>query len=309
MQGRGQFEVLWNAQDIDSFVKEESTSEELKAKILLIEEVKSFASTELGLESQALYTRIYNQEDKDILWNVSACEPHALKSVEWTFPIVGSVSYKGFFDLDRARQEEQALKKKGFDTRIRPVNAWSTLGWFPDPILSNNLKRSVGGVAELFIHEITHANVFFKDSLTFNENLASFIGEQGAKLFLVKKYGRDSEEFMTYANSERDAQLFISHCLNGISALDSLYNTFNSDLSIAKKDSLKKAYMITWVAQLDSIPFFNNEIYHSRFEKDLPNNAFFMAFERYDSKKEAFGNQLTAEFEGDLKAFINFYKK
>ncbi|WP_176214704.1 aminopeptidase [Reichenbachiella faecimaris] len=309
MQGQGQFEVLWNAKSIEDLLNNESGNEELKLKILLVEEIKSFAKTKLGLESEGLYETIYEQNGEDILWNLTACEPYALTSVEWTFPIVGSVSYKGFFDIDRAKREEQELKESGFDTRIRPVNAWSTLGWFSDPILSKNLSRSEGDIAELFIHEITHANVFLKDSLIFNENLASFVGEHGAMMFLETRFGIGSKEVKKYAQSENDSKTFIDHCLKGVSELDSLYKTFPKEMSIAKKDSLKNLYMANWVDRLDSIPFHDELAYHGRFEEKLPNNAFFMAFDRYDSKKEAFSQQLKNEFQNDLKAFISFYKK
>ena len=306
MQGQGQLEVLWNARPVDE-VLNESKDEKLKTKLLLVEEVKTFAKEELGLDSEGLYTTIYDQKGEDILWNLTACEPFVLHSMEWSFPIVGAVSYKGFFDLEKAKYEEQRLKEEGFDTRIRPVNAWSTLGWFQDPILSNNLERSEGRLAELFIHEITHANVFLKDSLTFNENLASFIGEQGAMLFLIRKYGQQSILLDEYKKSENDVQSFVKHCLKGVSELDKLYAGFTNEMTWSEKEKAKESYMKEWVAKLDSIPFNSPKVYTGRFKDKLPNNAFFMAFERYDSKKESFDLQLHNEFNGDLKAFIKFY--
>ncbi|WP_456458502.1 aminopeptidase [Reichenbachiella sp.] len=306
MQGGGQLEVLWNAIPVDDFIKD-SDNQKLRSRLLIVEEVKTFAKEELGLESEGLYTTIYDQKGEDILWNLTACEPFALQSVEWSFPIVGTVSYKGFFDLEKAKSEEEKLKSKGYDTRIRPVNAWSTLGWFNDPILSNNLKRSEGRLAELFIHEITHANIFLKDSLTFNENLASFIGEQGAMLFLTKKYGQQSGLLDDYKKSEFDTQVFVKHCLKAVSELNKLYSEFANEMTAAEKNLAKESYMKKWVAELDSIPFNNSKTYSGRFTDHLPNNAFFMAFERYDSKKESFDLQLQNEFAGDLKAFIKFY--
>lgn len=306
MQGRGQLEVLWSAESVDDFL-ENSDNNKLKSKLKLVEEVKAFAKTELGLESEGLYTSVYDQKGQDILWNLTACEPFALQSLEWTFPIVGTVSYKGFFDLEKVKYEEKLLKEMGYDTRIRPVNAWSTLGWFPDPILSNNLERSEGRLAELFIHEITHANIFLKDSLTFNENLASFIGEQGAILFVTKKYGQDSDSLSYYKELEHDGQKFVKHCLNGVGNLNELYAKFNDEMSSQEKEQKKQAYMAKWVAELDTIAFNNPKIYSGRFNDKLPNNAFFMAFDRYDSKKESFDMQLQDEFDDDLKAFIMYY--
>ncbi|MEO9853773.1 MAG: aminopeptidase [Reichenbachiella sp.] len=308
MQARGQLNVLWNARTIDAVLTDETVDAELKTKIEFVREVKLFAEKELGLKSDGLYTTIYDQNGKDILWNLSASKPYVLESVEWYFPIVGSVSYKGFFDLERAKSEEQLLKKEGYDTRIRPVNAWSTLGWFSDPILSKNLERSKGSIAELFIHEITHANIFIKDSLTFNENLASFIGEQGAKLFMANKHGIENMVYSKYIESEFDVQKFIKHCLLGVKELDSLYSGFSSEMLNTEKNQAKKTYLKDWVQRLDSISFSDDSIYHGRFQKKLPNNAFFMTFERYDSKKEDFKFQLESQFRGDLKKFIEFYK-
>lgn len=306
MQGQGQLEVLWNATPVDELLKE-TKDKELRSKLLLVEEVKGFAKKELGLDSDGLYNTIYDQNGEDILWNLTASEPFNLQSVEWSFPIVGAVSYKGFFDLEKAKYEEGKLKEKGFDTRIRPVNAWSTLGWFQDPILSNNLKRSEGRLAELFIHEITHANVFLKDSLTFNENLASFIGEEGAMLFLTKKYGKQSDLLDKYRKSESDAQSFVKHCLKGVSELNKLYSDFTKEMTMSEKIKAKELYMQEWVAALDTIPFNNPKAYTGRFKDKLPNNAFFMAFQRYDSKKESFDLQLHNEFGADLKTFVKYY--
>lgn len=309
MQGKGQLEVLWRARDIEEILQDRSIDPEIKEKIRLVDDIKVFAHANLGLESTGLYIKMYDQQGEDILWNLSACEPYQLRSVEWSFPIVGCVSYKGFFDLARAQSEEKRLKAKGLDTRIRSVNAWSTLGWFSDPILSKNLRRSNGSVAELFIHEITHANVFLKDSLTFNENLASFIGEEGAKFFLIDKFGKESEAYRQYEESEQDTQRFVGHCLKGVEELKDLYASFGTKMSDEEKSLAKQAYLSEWVAHLRTIAFSDRDKYQDIFEGTLPNNAFFMAFERYDSKKEEFKKQLDNRFEGDLLAFITYYKK
>ena len=186
-QLRGQMTILAEARPIDEVLEDPTFPDSLKTKIHLIQEVRQFAVEELELVDSKNYTTIYDQKGRDVLWNVSACEPYELKPYKWSFPILGSFSYKGFFDLEKARQERGVLDSLGLDTNIRAVGAWSTLGWFQDPILSNMLYRKEGDLAELIIHELTHATIFVKDSLTFNENLASFIGTEGAKLFLEKK--------------------------------------------------------------------------------------------------------------------------
>jgi predicted aminopeptidase len=309
MQGKGQFEVLWNAKPIDVVLNNPNTSEALKRRILLVDTIKRFTHADLEMDASSLYTSLYDQKDKTILWNLSASEPFAMKSVEWIYPIVGKASYKGYFDLKKAKIEQQRLDDLGFDTRVRPVNAWSTLGWFNDPILSNMLNRSVGNLAELFIHEITHSHIFIEDSITFNENLASFIGEQGARLFLSKQYGVHSKELLSYIELEYDYDVFTQHCLIGLSELEDVYANFDDSMDTLIKNEQKTAYLERWVERLDSLPFNNKDRYSKGFADKLPNNAFFMAFERYTSIKEDFSIQLAQDFDGDLKSFIHYYKE
>ncbi|MEO9964675.1 MAG: aminopeptidase [Reichenbachiella sp.] len=309
MQASGQLEVLWNARPIDEILKDQSVDSVLKDKIRLVDRVMLFAEADLGLKTDGLYKTLYDQKGEDILWNLSVCEPYQLKSVEWYFPIVGAISYKGYFNLDLAKEEGEKWKEKGYDIRIRPVNAWSTLGWFSDPILSNSLERSEGGISELFIHEITHSNIFISDSLSFNENLASFIGEKGARLFLAKEYGENSEQYKSYIREEEDTQMFINYCLYGLNELNNLYRSLDNSMPESDKRIAKEIFMTNWVSKLDSMPFNDTTRFENRFINQLPNNAFFMSFERYDSKKKAFNKILENDFDHDLKRFINFYKE
>ena len=95
----------------------------------------------------------------------------------------------------KAESLKAELESEGYEVRIRPVGAWSTLGFFNDPILSNMLERSPGALAELIIHEMTHATLYVKDGVDFNENLATFVGEQGALEFLEAQYGARIRSF------------------------------------------------------------------------------------------------------------------
>ena len=239
MQAKGQLEILWNARPVNDLYDDTNLADSLRSKLQLIEDIKSFADS-LGLEVGNSYTKVYDQKGKAILWNLSACEPFAFKSFTWTFPILGTFSYKGFFDLDEAKAEAKLLKDKGLDTRIRSVGAWSTLGWFDDPLLSNQLFRSEGDLAEMIFHELTHATIFYQDSVTFNENLASFVGKKATVAFLTQHFGDSSKEKIDYLMSEKDAILFRNHFLEGKDLLDSLYQSFTPDLTDSTKNQLKE---------------------------------------------------------------------
>jgi len=309
MQAKGQLNVVWNAKPIEVVLADVNFPDSLKQKIELMQEIRQFAIDSLGLKDTKNFTSVYDQKGTDILWNLSACEPYELKSVQWSFPFLGSFSYKGFFELDKAKEERAQLEEKGLDTRIRTVNAWSTLGWFRDPILSNQLNRSEGSLAELVIHELTHATVFFKDSLSYNENLASFIGEKGAVRFLNYKYGENSVYIKQYLDSEHDYMKFTNHMLSGTKKLDSLYKSFTTEMDDALKSNKKQSMVSKIIQSVDSISFKNPKRFSGLFSEQLPNNCYFLSFHRYFSKIDQFEIQLKEKFNGDLKAFIRYQKE
>ncbi len=183
-QAKGQLKVITQSRPIEDFLQDPNFPDSLKQKLELTMAVRGFAVDSLGLNKSDNYTELYDQKGKTLLWNVSASEPYALKAYTWQYPFLGEMPYKGF-DLEKAKKEADLLKEKGFDVRIRTVGGWSTLGILKDPLLSNMLERNDGALAEVIIHELTHATLFVKNEVEFNENLASFIGEKGAERFLV----------------------------------------------------------------------------------------------------------------------------
>lgn len=309
MQLRGQLRVMNNARPIVSYLENPHFPDSLKSKILLIQEAKQFAIDSLGLESTDNYTSLYDQKGKPILWNVSACKPFSFEDKQWGFPIIGSFSYKGFFDLEKAEKLKRKLINKGWDVRLRTVGGWSTLGWFEDPILSNMLLRSEGRVVELIIHELTHATLFVKGDVTLNENLATFVGEHGALSFMMHKYGAESSELKVYANQEADYLKFSNHMLESAVRLDSLYNSFTDEDSFENKLAEKTEMMRKVVDELDNIGLAYPEKYRRIFKDSLPNNAYFSSYLRYRSKQKVFEEEYEALFGGDLPLYLSELKK
>jgi predicted aminopeptidase len=194
-QGKGQLNIIWNARPVEEYLQNPQFPDSLKAKLVLINEVRRYAIDSLGLKDTKNYKTLFDQKGEEIMWVVTASEPFRLKAKEWTFPILGAVPYKGFFNKQRAITLRDELQKEGWDVSIRNPGGWSTLGWFTDPILSKMLERNEGDLANLIIHEMSHATIFVKDSIDFNENLATFIGDRGAEKFLIHKYGTGSKEY------------------------------------------------------------------------------------------------------------------
>jgi predicted aminopeptidase len=306
-QAKGQLRVVWNARPIEEVMTDLNFPDSLKQKIRLIQEVRRYAIDSIGLVDSDNYTTFYDQEGKTLLWNLSAAEPFALEPKLWSFPILGSFPYKGFFNFEKAKEELSDLEEKGYDARIRPVGGWSTLGWFKDPILSIMLERSEGGLAELIIHELTHSTLFVKDNIEFNENLASFIGERGAVLFLSSKYGVSSDELLEYNNSEEDSRTFIRQMLLASSKLETLYSTFD-ELATDSIQIWKKHLLIDKItSSLDTIPFYNKS-YNDIFKNGRPNNAYFMSYIRYHSSEDSLNHIFQNQFESNLSRFIRGMK-
>lgn len=309
MQARGQLKVIWNARPVDEVLQDPNFPDSLKTKLRLIQEVRRFAVDSLGITPSENYTSVYDQQGKYILWNVTAASPFAMEPFQWTFPFLGSFPYKGFFDLEEAKQERARLDSAGYDTSISPVSGWSTLGWFRDPILSMMLERPDGDLAELIIHELTHGTLYVKDSVTFNENLATFVGRQGAIRLLRHKFGADSPELHSYLHSEHDYEKLYTHYLRGARKLDSLYQTMTDQMPDEKKAALKQDMIRSVMQNLDTLTFLGREPIRWKEENKLPNNTFFMSYLRYRGKMEDFEKELRESFGGNLSAYVTYLKE
>lgn len=306
-QARGQLHIIRNAKPVEEYLEDPNFPDSLKAKLNLIAKVRQYAIDSLHLKDTKNYKTLYDQKGEEVMWVVMASKPFKLEAKEWNFPVIGSVPYKGFFDRAEAIHLADELEKEGWDVNIRNPGGWSTLGWFTDPILSEMLERSGGDLANLIIHEMSHATIFVKDSIDFNENLATFIGDRGAEKFLLSVYGPESDEYITYMNEDRDYLIFSDHVLRGAEKLDSLYQTMKEDDPLEKKSQLKQEMIQKVVQTLDTLSFRGSTPKPSlRFREDLPNNAYFLNFVHYQSKQDIFYKEWMEKFNGDLKAYIEY---
>lgn len=306
-QAKGQFKVLWNAQPISELLESSTVPDSIKQKLLLVNEIRSYAFDSLGLTPSKNYTTFFDQKGKDILWVVTACDPYKFEPKEWSFPIIGSFTYKGFFEMEKAKQLAIELKEEGFDIEMSSVSGWSTLGWFKDPVLSNMLDGSVGTMSNTLIHELTHGTLFIPDSMTFNENLASFVGTKGALKFLEKKYGINAPEVIDYSNSLNDREKFTQYMVLGASLLDSIYVEIEH-LPIEQKKQYKDSFIASFSTNIDTVNFINSDRYHQLFKTRKINNAGFISFLNYRERQHEFDVQLEHDFKGDLSKFIIYWR-
>jgi predicted aminopeptidase len=311
LQAKGQIGILMQVQEVDDVLADKAFPDSLKARIRLIQEIKKFGVDSLGLTPSDNYTTFYNQHGRPLIWLITASERYKIEPYQWHFPIVGTFPYKGYFDSTRAVTEEKTLIDNGLDTDIGEVSAWSTLGYLKDPILSSMLRRRDGSLANLILHELTHGTLFVKDNLELNENLASFVGEQGTIRFLKYKYGVDSEQMRQYEYSKRYNDAYSRHMLRGAGRLDSLYKTFGPNPApSAQKDALKTRLITDIVSDTDTLLSGKRTLTNKNRWPDgkLPNNAYFISYLTYKSKQDTFRQEFEKKFEGDLKKYLNHLK-
>ncbi|MBC7920572.1 MAG: aminopeptidase [Ferruginibacter sp.] len=307
-QARGQLRVLRQVRPLAEVMADPSFPDSLKGRLRLIGEIRRYAVDSLGITDSESYTTVYDQRGKPILWVVTASEPYRLVAKEWKFPLLGTFSYKGFFDYDRCLKAERELKAQGYDTEISEVSAWSTLGWFRDPILSSMLYRSEGSLASLIIHELTHGTLFVKDNLEYNENLADFVGDYGALRFLARQYGTDSPPYRRYLDRKAYQDRYYRHVLRGARQLDSLYAAFRPGLAEARKNRLKKNLIREIVETMDTLSGTGRKRTPVS-DSLLPNNAFFIGYQTYRKRQNAFEQEFRTRFGSNFPRYLAYLKK
>ena len=188
----GQGRILIKRQPIARLITRADTPAELKAKLQLVERVREFATSELGLPDNGSY-RTYVElppaadggRRAAVVWNVVAAPELSTAPLTWCFPVAGCVSYRGYFSEARARRFGDRLQAKGYDVSVGGVAAYSTLGWFEDPVLSTVIDDPEPDLAGLIFHELAHQLVYVQDDTRFNESFATTVEVEGVRRWLA----------------------------------------------------------------------------------------------------------------------------
>lgn len=303
-QGMYQVRLISGSEPIEKVLRSKDLDITQRKKLELILDVRSFAVANLHLTAHKNYKDINLGWDKTI-HTVSASEALAFKPYQWWFPVLGSVPYKGFFDEADAHKEEARLKALGYETQNRPIQGYSTLGFFADPVWPDMLKLSDHALIELIIHELAHATIYIPNQTSFNETLANFIGEAGARAYLNYRYGAKSPQINKLDEHHQQQALYRQFFYGLYHSLNDIYQ---KPLPDSEKQELKNNLLIEAKRNYLKLPI-NSEIKNP--DLSFINNAFLLSFKRYNHDDELF-NELLATLLGDWGRFIdevNFYAR
>jgi len=302
---QGEWGILSAARPIDECLDDPTVSDELKARLRLARRIREFASRELSEPDNLSYTRYADLKRSAAVWNVFATPELSTQLKTWCYPFFGCASYRGYFDRSRAEQLAAELAASGYDASVSPVQAYSTLGWFADPLLNTFINLPEPELARLIFHELAHQVLYVRDDTVFNESFATAVEREGVRRWLQAQ-GSDQTRAEWDRIEQRRAQ-FLQLVTETRDALERLYATSlpDPDKRSRKKD-LFSELQDRYRAMRDG-PWGGFKGYDRFFAQSL-NNAHLAAIGAYFDRVPAF-EALMRRTGGDMKAFFREAKR
>jgi predicted aminopeptidase len=263
----GQLLLMQDAEPIDDVLADPGTDDRTRRLLGEVPIVQAWAERR-GLESKGNYRQFVQRKGAASVWYVTASAPLAFEPKVWSFPIVGSFPMLGWFALEDALEFRQQLKADGWEVYVRGAIAYSTGGWFRDPVISTmflDVPGETGELVNVILHETVHANVLVRDQAYFNESLASFIADGMTAEYLAARFGRNSPELAIYRQDLTDSRARAEILTAGYQELDALYKSAHEDdYKLRRKQIIMKRLKVQ--AQLSV----------------EPNNAMLLGFRTYN---------------------------
>jgi predicted aminopeptidase len=213
---------IWNRERaIDEVIADPETPAALREKLAAVQRIREFASRELGLTDNASFRRYADLGRPFVVWNVFAAPEFSTKPVQWCFPVAGCVGYRGYFAKADAEDFAAVLAAGGDDVYVGGVPAYSTLGWFADPVLNTFVRYPDPGIARLIFHELAHQVVYVRNDSVFNESFAVTVAREGIRRWL-ERHGT-AQDKSAYARMRRQREDFVRLIQAYRVRLDALY--------------------------------------------------------------------------------------
>ncbi|MEO8485103.1 MAG: aminopeptidase [Betaproteobacteria bacterium] len=300
----GQLDLIARAKPLDEVIVATGDAR-LKDRLERARAIRQFASAALGLPDNGSFTRYADLGRPFVLWNVFAAPELSLKPREWCFPVAGCVNYRGYFREDEARAEAARLRDEGYDVHVGGVPAYSTLGWFDDPILSSFIRYPDLELARLVFHELAHQVVYAKDDSTFNESFAVAVEEAGLARWIASRPPAEAQKLA--ADRERGERLRAEFRRLVRGARASLAASYAGAADVASKrrakrdalESMRVAYIEAKAGEPGLAAF---DRWFAGDGGTGPNNASFVSMGLYSDAVPGF-RALLAQEEGDLPRF------
>lgn len=209
----GQSTLLSAARPIDDWLADPHTDLRLKNKLAITQTIRAFAVHELSLPDNASYTTYAALQRPFVLWNVVATPALSLKPKQWCFPVAGCVSYRGYYEQAQARAEALAMGAQGYDVQVAGVPAYSTLGWFKDPVISTFIDYPETELARLIFHELAHQVAYAPGDSAFNEAFATAVEQAGLQRWLeVHGDVKMRQSYAIHMERKRDFLALLMQC-------------------------------------------------------------------------------------------------
>jgi len=298
--GMGQMEILRKRRPIEEVLADSVESEVVKTKLRLVLQVREYGGKLMAMPQDGSY-RYYADLKRDyVSWLVVASQRFAVKEVTQCYLVVGCLGYRGYFDPEDAKAFAADLTQEGYDVTVRPVRAYSTLGWFDDPVLNTYIRSSDLNLISTILHEQAHQVLFIKGDTAFNESFATFVEEEGVHQFLKQKGSKGDALIEHYKKADADQALFQQIVLNGRKQLETLYKKTLPPVEMERaKAETFEAMRNEYRKQKKSFEVLN---YDHWFNRDL-NNAHLVGVQQYYSWVGAF-RQLFRQEDSDFPRFF-----
>ncbi len=301
---RGHMAVMRQARPIDELLAGGEVDARVRPKLEQALAIREFASRELAMPANGSYTRYAELGRPFVVWNVFAAPELSLQLKTWCFPVAGCVAYRGYFDHDGALREARELREQGWDVQVAGVPAYSTLGWFDDPVLSSFIRYPEGELARLIFHELAHQVVYLKGDSTFNESFATAVEEAGVLRWLARRGDPRLEE--DYGRFDGRRRQFRELLRRHRAELEALYASQRPDDEKRRGKAEVFAALQADYAQLKQ-QWGGYAGYDRWFAQDL-GNAHLGAVATYDALVPAF-RRLLASQDGDMARFFGAVRR
>lgn len=244
---QGQFSLLSEARPIDDWIARPDVEDKLKGKLSRVKQIRAFAARELALPDNDTFTTYADLKRPFVMWNIVATPELSLKPLQWCFPVAGCVNYRGYYSKEDAQAYAAELRAENYDVEVSGVPAYSTLGWFKDPVLSTFIQYPDGELARLVFHELAHQVVYVPGDSRFNESFAVAVEEAGVERWMTL-YG-DNKTRAAYAAYEARKHDFLALLMKHRKALQETYDRDVSDGEKRKEKvaifkALKEEYLV-----------------------------------------------------------------